>query len=348
MNQVHDIQPVDPYHIAADDSMPGIPLALDPIEVQKQLEQKFPAPGESVQLHSIEVTRHKPGRRCVIEYGVTITRPGQTTQLITLIGKIRAQHSQGDVYRLQKNLWQQGFDSNSADGISIPQPACRIKNFRMWLQHKITGKESWGYLASPRGIEYAQRIAAAAHKLHQASPATDRNHSIADELRILHERLPAVIDQNRQWRKRIQNLLHTCDCLGATLADPQPCGIHRDFYQDQVIIDDERVFLIDFDLYCNGDPALDIGNFIAHITEQSLRCLGDANALKFVERAMEDHFVMLAGKRVRPAVRVYTILTLVRHIHLSTLFEDRRPYTEALLALCETRLHEMNRYSKPW
>src|SRR2546426_9353652 len=38
-----------------------------------------------------------------------------------------------------------------------------------------------------------------------------------------------------------------------------------------VIVNGERLFLLDFDLYCEGDPALDIGNFLGHITEQSLR-----------------------------------------------------------------------------
>src|SRR5437773_3836244 len=33
------------------------------------------------------------------------------------------------------------------------------------------------------------------------------------------------------------------------------------------------VWLLDFDLYCQGDPALDIGNFVGHLTEQSLRTL---------------------------------------------------------------------------
>lgn len=344
MNQLHKIRPVDPYNVANDDSMPGIRLALDPVEVQKQLARKLQHlsdTGESAYLHSIEVTRHKPGRRCVIEYGVTLARPGQPPRPVTLIGKIRSRHSQGDIYRLQDNLWHGGFDSNSADGISIPQPVCRIKDFRMWLQRKVAGNESWECLASPGGIEYARRIAAAAHKLHQVSPSTERSHNMADELRILHERLPAVVEQFGQWRERIQRVLHACNRLGASLADPQPCGIHRDFYQDQVIVHGERLFLIDFDLYCNGDPALDIGNFIAHITEQSLRSLGDANALVPVEMAMEDHFVALAGEKTRQAVRTYTMLTLVRHIHLSTLFEDRRPYTEALLTLCETRLDEM-------
>ena len=164
---------------------------------------------------------------------------------------------------------------------------------------------------------------------------------MADELRILHERLPAVSECHPHWSDRINRILGACDRLGASLPDPVPCGIHRDFYQDQVIVDNDRLYLIDFDLYCAGDPGLDIGNFIAHITEQSLRCLGDAKALTHIEHAMEERYVALAGEQKRQSIRAYSTLTLVRHIHLSTLFEERRSYTGALLKICEERLDEV-------
>lgn len=54
----------------------------------------------------------------------------------------------------------------------------------------------------------------------------------------------------------------------------------------------------------------------------------------------EDHFgsAMGAGEPVRPAVRAYTLLTLARHVYLSTLFPERQPFTARLLELCEERL----------
>jgi len=102
-------------------------------------------------------------------------------------------------------------------------------------------------------------------------------------------------------------------------------------------VNGERLFLLDFDLYCEGDPALDIGNFLGHITEQSLRTLGDAGALADREQAMEERFVALSGA-APAAVRAYATLTLVRHVYLSTLFPERRPFIQSLIELCEERL----------
>jgi aminoglycoside phosphotransferase (APT) family kinase protein len=161
---------------------------------------------------------------------------------------------------------------------------------------------------------------------------------MADELRILHERLPLVTREQPRWAGRIERLLKACDRLGAATPEPVMCGIHRDFYADQVIVDGARLHLIDFDLYCEGDPALDVGNFLGHLTEQSLRAFGDPEALASVEEAMEERFVELSGEAARCRVGVYKTLTLVRHVHLSTLFPERRPFTGRLLGLCEERI----------
>src|SRR3989454_3347720 len=160
---------------------------------------------------------------------------------------------------------------------------------------------------------------------------------MADELNILKTRLPAAASPESLLGRRIARLLDAADRLGAATQEPTTCGIHRDFYTDQVIVDGERLFLLDFDLYCEGDPALDIGNFLGHVTEQSLRTLGGAGVLADREHAMEERFVELSGV-ASAAVRAYATLTLVRHVYLSTLFPERRPFTQSLIELCETRL----------
>ena len=183
-----------------------------------------------------------------------------------------------------------------------------------------------------------QRVVAAIHKLHTAEVPAERSHSLKDELQILHERLPLLLPQRPEWRQRIDCLLTACNQLGAALPPPRECGIHRDFYADQIMVDGDRLYLLDFDLYCAGDPALDIGNFAGHLIEQGLRLSGDASLLLSYEQALVEAFAELAGPASRQAVATYTTLTLVRHIHLSTLFPERRQWTDRLFELCEQRL----------
>ncbi len=331
----------DPFGVADDPEMPELKRALDPVEAQRQLGRGLPRlAGQEgyVQLREIRVIRYKPTQRCLIEYTVDVDRPDGPLETVVLIAKLRAGHSPRAAYRLLDRLWNSGFGADSADHISVPEPIGIISDFQMWLQRKVSGVAATELIRGPGGILLARRVAVAADKLHRAGIPAERRHTMADELRILHTRLPAVANGNNERAERIERILEAAERLASGTAPFTTCSIHRDFYPDQVIVDGTRLYLVDFDLYCEGDPALDIGNFLGHLTEQSLRTQGDPTALEEVENALVERFVELAGEQTRAAVRAYSTLTLVRHIYLSTLKPERRPFTEHLLELCEERL----------
>lgn len=339
-----DARPVrvlDPFAAMRDPSMPTLTRALDPAEVEERFSRDLPAltGGEAhVRFRAARVTRHKPGRRCLIEYEVYVERPGAPPEAVTLVGKVRARGLDRRDCDLLLALWNSGFDDQSHDGISVPEPIGVIPELGIWLQREVPGQCASRILPGASGVALAWRIAEAAHKLHCAGTSVWRRHSMADELRILHERLPRVAAHHPRLETRLTRLLEACARLGTDVAEDETRGIHRDFYPDQVIVDGERLYLVDFDLYCAGDPALDIGNFLGHLTEQSLRATGDPHALDDREAALEDRFAALAGDEVRARVRTYAALTLVRHIELSTRFPDRAGWTQPLLELCELRL----------
>ena len=337
---------IDPFGAASDHDLPTVALALDPEEVRAEFKRGLPRlAGEQgiVKVKSITVTRHKPGRRCVIEYDVRVERPDEPRRKDKLIGKIRARRYGNEGYRMLEAVWNAGFHAESSDGISVPEPIGVLPRFKMWLQRKIVGAEATTSLLQNDGTLLARRMAEAIHKLHTADVPSERSHTMADELRILHEHLPRVAEGKPELNQRISRLLGVCDRLGTALPPPRTCGIHRDFYPAQVLVNQDRIFLLDFDLYCQGDPALDAGNFLGHLGEMSVRHPRDSQALLDRGHAMEERFLELAGPGTHPAVRAYTTLTLVRHVCLSTQFPERIPFTEALLDLCEQRLGKQSR-----
>ena len=334
----------DPFGAVSDKALPTLALALDPNVVKQEFKRGLPRlAGEDGQVipKSIRVLRHKPGKRCVIAYDVRIERPGQPRGKAIVLGKVRSRRFGNEPYRLLDAIWNAGFKESCADGVAVPEPIGVIPKFQMWLQRWVRGTASGTLFAGPDGVALARRIAEAIHKLHRAGVPTDRTHTMADELRILHECVPRVATLRPDLGPRLGRILKACDRLGASVPAPKPCGIHRDFYPAQVLVDGARLWLVDFDLYCQGDPGLDVGNFIGHLTEESLRTLGDAAGWRHREHAMEDRFVELSGQAVRASVRAYTTLTLVRHIYLSTQFPERTTWTERLVELCEMRLGDL-------
>lgn len=318
---------------ATDPALPTVAAAIDPARVVALFDAHLESlPHGDWQLGAVQVMRHKPGKRCLIAYDIVGPRGP-----LTLIGKIQAKRYGKQGLRTLSAFWENGFSTDSADGITVPMPFGHVGALQMWLQRKERGTPLTDLLR-PGMTSLMGRVAQAAHKIHTAGVAPEKAQTMADELRILHERLPRVADARPELAGRIAALLAGCDALGATLPSMAPVPSHRDFYPDQVLVDGERLCVIDFDLFCEGDPGLDIGNFSAHITEHSLRVFGDPAVLAPLTRALEEAYVACAGEAVRERVRVYAGLTLARHVQLSTLFAERRAFTEPLLALCEQRL----------
>lgn len=324
---------------------PALPFLSDALDLKRAARAlsdglaEWLGPGGRIELHAATAVRHKPGRRCLIEYLAVVARDGLPTENVALLGKVRAKGADRASYRVQTRLFHGGFGPAAADGIAVPEPLGVVPAFHMWVQRKVEGQPATGLLLGHDGVEVARRMAEAAHKLHQTHVPTSRRHTIHDELAILHDRLRQVANARPGWRRRIERLLTGCERLAAATPLPAACGIHRDYYADQLLVDGARLALVDLDLYCHGDPALDAGNAIAHVTELALRTTGDPTALAVQERALEERFVQLAGdEALRPALRLYTTLTLARHVSLSTQLPGRRHTTAPLLDLCDERL----------
>lgn len=322
----------DDFGVRADAALPGAAAALDAGYMARRL-GALAGPLGASRLEAIRVVRYKPGKRCVVEY--RLRAPGG--ERCALLGKMRSGHRADRAFGLMQAFRAAGFDERAADGICVAEPVACIAELGMWLQRKVAGRPAAELLAGPDAPALAARIAEADDKIQRAGVRARREHGIADELRILDERLTGLALAQPPLAARLARLLAACRRRAAGVRDPVPCGIHRDYYADQLIVAGPRLYVIDFDLYCRGDPALDIGNFLGHVVEQALREHGDAAALDAAVQAGRARFLELAAPGSAAALDAYTDLTLVRHIYLSTLFGARRPLTGALLTLCEER-----------
>lgn len=324
--------------IADDPALPTLGMALRPALAEPALMERLSGvvPASSW-LRSIDVRAYKPGRRCLIEY--ELSSPfGAADGAIAVLGKIRANRFGNSGYRQLDALWKAGFDDASADAISVPEPLGTVPTLRMWLQRKVPGTPATEHFDGADSLELADRIARAVHKLHTSGVGAGKRHTMDDELRILTRCLDDVATLHPDLETRARRLIDTCVRVGGLLPTPSSCSSHRDFYGDQVLVADARLYLLDFDLFCDADPGLDVGNFIGHVTEHALRVFGDPRALEAFERRLEDRFVELAGENVRWAVHVYAALTIARHVFLSTRFSQRSHLTVALLEIARQRL----------
>lgn len=333
----------DPSGAASDPLLPSLRVALDAEVAAEQILRRLTSLTHDIRnvvIHRISILRHKPGKRCLVEYELELQQAGGMSRSVSILGKVRAKRFGNEGFRRQQSLWNAGFHDSSIDGISVPEPLGVIPLFQMWFQRKVDGREYTDLLNDNMDLSLAARAADIAHKLHQAGPSLANQHSITEEVEILRRHLPLVAEVGAIEMMRIDELLDACEELSRSSTSLQKTTIHRDYYPDQILVADDRLYLLDLDLCCHGDPALDLGNFLGHLQEHALRFHGDIGRLQSLERVIYDRYLTLAGDEHAWNVRVYTILTLVRHIYLSTRFNERQSLTGALLEHCERYLLE--------
>lgn len=333
--RVARVRVTDPFGIGGDEAMPFAATALQPDEMSR-LFATLPSLrglGET-RLLSIDVRRHKRGRRALVAYGLEVADSGRR---LTALGKIRVKGADRGTCELHQSLRDAGLDGSAPEGAVISEPLAVIPELHMWLQREAPGISASTLLLEPDGRLVAQRIARALHALHDAGVPAHRTHTMDDELRMLDDRLVTLAASWPDASERLAELAETCRRLGRELGERPRRGIHRDFYPDHAIVDGGCVTIVDLDLYADGDPALDAGNFIAHVTELSLRRLGDPLALRDRERAFVRAFADPDDAGMLRAIEVYTLLALARHLWISTRFDDRKLRIPELLALCESR-----------
>ena len=329
----------DPFGVSADVVLDSLSHAVDPVTLQAILDRGITelGPAGDVTLQAVRVVRYKPQRRCMIEYDLTVTQPPGGAGAVTVIGKVRRHRPGRHQHRLLRAFWDAGFDAGAADAICVPQPMGEVPELAMWLQRRVTGVPATELLTGPQGAAIAPRLADAAHKIHLAAIPTNKSHRIADELHILGDCLETVADGRPELAARIHRLIDACHRAARATPVLPATGIHRDFYPEHVLVEGQRLWIVDFDQWCLGDPALDIGNFVAHLEELALRKTGNPLSASPAVEALVGRYLELAGHSHRVAIDVYTALSLARLVGISRGFEDRRELTSRLADHTETR-----------
>lgn len=313
-----------------DVAMPWLCAALAPAHVRGQL-AGLPWANAHLQVLSARVLRHKPGRRCLIEYRV------DGVEFATVLGKTRAKGVDARTAGVTGALHAGAFTWSAVDGIVVPPVLGLVAPFRMWLQSAVAGQPATAALGLG-SLDVARRLGEVPAKLQSHGPAPARTHTLVDELRTLDDRLFALAGRQPRLRTRLTRLYDGCRRAAATVEHVPLVPAHRDLHPDQVLVDGHRLVLLDLDLYALAHPALDGGNCLAHVIELGLRPDADRVAVDAAAEELRQSLVRQLAADARPALDVFTTLTLARLLDIDDRLEHRRACVAPLLELCEQRL----------
>ncbi|PZQ50695.1 MAG: hypothetical protein DI556_06130 [Rhodovulum sulfidophilum] len=283
--------------------------------------------GAALRLEPPRVLRDRPGRRALIAY----RGADAAGRRFEAYGKLRVKGLDTRTPALHRRLAATGL----GDAAAVPEALGTLPGRRLWLQERVEGRLLTDLLAPSADPRFARAAGAALARLHgvpiEGTPPPDW--TLADETAALRDALRRAAAARPDLAARLVALGDDLAAAVAALPAVPSKGIHRDFYPDQVILDDTRAWLLDLDLFARGDPAIDIANFIAHLRELGLRTRGDAGAL-----ADQEHAFRLGYSEIGPPppdperIELLARVSLARHAWISLRVPGRAHVTEQVIA----------------
>jgi len=297
------------------------------------------APGEP-RLSALRVLKERPGRRCVIRYDFVVE--GDRERERRYVGKVRARGAHARVHRLGLALRERGFDERGTRAFVVAEPVAMVESLGLNLVRWAPGATLADEIAADRSSEQTlERVGRGLAELHLEGPVPARRHSKSAELAVLEQDLPRAAERNPEHAVRIERLLVAARHLVARLPEAAPVPIHRDFHPEQLLLAGDAIVLIDLDLYTQGDPCVDVGNFVAHLREQALREKGDVRASAAQEAAFLRGYRSVADGPALEALPVWCFLSFVRHVWIASRIPERTDFVPSILAASEAAWREL-------
>ena len=291
-----------------DPALPGLAAALDAGVMTPKLAEllRVHCQAAPYRVIGVELLKHKPGRRCSLAYAIE----GPTGR-----ERVFAKTFKND--RGASVLETMELVSRAASGspLIVPRPLGYLAELKMLVTTFIDGKPLAREMYDG-SHEAARRMATALAALHRLPVACSGRWDADDELRNTLRWVDGPGFSNGSvragLRRQVRFLQHWVRSVGVSEAHP----VHRDFYPEQLLDTGRSVALIDLDDTRMGDPAVDVGNFLAHLTLRSLQFPHTTRACREARRVFLTAYEARGGwpvdRRRDRRVRFYETASLVR------------------------------------
>ena len=271
MEDIGLVIPVFPYD-------PGLPSLKDLTRIQgkssilKKLESVL---GEKIEISDIEVLGYRLEKRCVFRYG--IETKGRPPGARKIVAKAYRPSRFAKILKFAGKIEDNGFRYDSPDGISIPRILGSDDELSVIFMENVPGISLHLLMEKDIFIKACSAAGGTLRKLHNLDADELKNHSKLDELGNLQRLLELIFDMYPNLEDTFNKELNSLK-KNAGADYPENVYSHRDFFDKQILHSENHTTLLDYDNAAAADPALDAGNFLAHLTLRMLqhpRCSGN-------------------------------------------------------------------------
>jgi hypothetical protein len=189
-------------------------------------------------------------------------------------------------YQVLQTLW--GRAESGGEGFTVGRPMAYLSGLHALVQEEAPGVSLQQVILQGFGEGAAVRKAAQTLAVfNQEGMATARRHSRADEIADL-QRAGTLL----QWvcphlQAEVEAII---DAVAAGLEDVPPGPTHRDLKPDHILLDGDRLALLDLDWCTGADPALDPATLLATLVSMPFRFPMPHNRAQMAAQAFADEY----------------------------------------------------------
>jgi aminoglycoside phosphotransferase (APT) family kinase protein len=317
--------PMQVFAYPVDASLPGLFDATDPSMLKRHLNRMWARRNVTVRKVVQRPLGYTPHARAAFLYEVLgECKDTGVPELRRLIGKMHAKKKAARLFADAWALWR------AADGrVSMAPPVGYVPAVGLTLQEQVPGQRLGGLVTAPGFVKWVRQTAGLLATLHGLDVPLSSRRKPAEEVRGVHRWagvLTAIRPDLTGRVERLRDRLAAEIEARAELAGP----IHADFHHTNVLVDGERVTIIDLDEMAFGDPMVDVGRFLASLRVPARRAFGDLRALQEAGDAFLETYLTRAGGDEKRA-RLFEAASLL--IAAGSSFRIQRPNWEEEVSL---------------
>ena len=272
-----------------DTALPALAILTDPSRARALLEDGIrrgsPAHADiSIAGCTPTVTRYNPGSRCTVVYRLEYgAEPEGKDWPEVVVAKTHRGDKGRIAYLGMRALWESELRRSTA--VTIAEPLAFLPELRVLIQGAVPGESRLSDLMEsvlPGGtgrdmeglrdvLAKTARGLAALHGCGAHGQTFGWEHESAD----VRKRVGRLAEWIPGFDGTLEPALARLDALAASHPPQRPVPSHRSFRPAQVLLHEGHIAFIDFDGFCEAEPAMDLARFRASIKQSVMRLGSD-------------------------------------------------------------------------
>lgn len=308
-----------------DGELPSLAAATDPVVAGQALEQLLTASGRR-DLRVVgcrpEPVHYNRRHRCMLRYHLDLA----DGQRLVVYGKVADEGLGAGIPQVVEALRAKLASAS----IAVPECLGYREDLQLVAFTEIPGAPRVAQLLKARlrgeepsepllTVEHAVEVCAeSAAALHTSGLGLGPSRPLELELARLRSNLAPIRQLSPELARQLGHRLDQAEAFAAATPAQNPCQCHGDFSYTQLVFDGPHAGLVDFDNFCQAEPALDLGQFLAYLRYAGIKARG-ASAIdsarlsaQLAERFTASYTAAGGPVGALNRVAVYEVTNLIR------------------------------------